>query len=275
MRDETTTGLEKLDGQSLRLLRAIDDLFLMHGLDIGCDDGRYPYLLNCRDLDSLDFYENFPQLGLTATRIDPKRTKLYLNGASRPIEFLTQGVMEPARLALPSAACYAIYIENTNRTIPQNGIFRTTVGTCFRNEESYDGLRRLLGFSMRELVYIGNEEIAKEHLVQSKEWVLDLCGKLKLKVEVEVATDPFFDMKGSKALMQRMFPVKEEFIVNGLSVGSVNYHRNFFGERRSIRCADTIAHTSCLAFGLERWVHTLINHFGDVGSALSAISRLS
>jgi hypothetical protein len=71
--------------------------------------------------------------------------------------------------------------------------------------------------------------------------------------------------------MQRLFPVKEEFVVDGLAIGSVNYHRNFFGERCSIQAGADTAHTSCLAFGLERWLHTLTEKFGSTAAALSAL----
>ena len=65
-----------------------------------------------------------------------------------------------------------------------------------------------------------------------------MCAELGLDVQLEVATDPFFDPNSGKAKMQRLFPVKEEFVVNGLAIGSVNYHRNFFGERCSIQAGE-------------------------------------
>ncbi len=127
---------------------------------------------------------------------------------------------------------------------------------------------------MREIVFIGPEEGAKEHLVRAKDAVTALCAELGLDVGLEVATDPFFDKNGGKAKMQRLFPVKEEFVVDGLAIGSVNYHRNFFGERCSIRAGGDLAHTSCLAFGLERWVHALTERFGSAEAAVSAVERL-
>ena len=128
---------------------------------------------------------------------------------------------------------------------------------------------------MREIVCVGPEEVAKNHLLRAKDVVTKLCAQLGLDVRLEVATDPFFDKNGGKAKMQRLFPVKEEFVVDGLAIGSVNYHRNFFGERCDIRAGDDTAHTSCLAFGLERWVHALTARFGGTDAAVSAIESLS
>jgi seryl-tRNA synthetase len=270
----TDNGLEVLDGGQLRLLRAIDAVFLRWAADWEAAEYRFPFLMRCEDLDSLDYYDNFPQLGLAAVRLSPRRLSTMLGCAPRPAKQIPAEAMEPSDFALPSAACYPLYVQLGGATLPAEGTLQTTVGTCFRNEEHYRGLRRLLGFSMREIVCVGPEERAKDHLLRAKVAVRGLCAELGLEVKLEVATDPFFDKDGGKARMQRLFPVKEEFVVGGLAIGSVNYHRNFFGERCAIRVGDAPAHTSCLAFGLERWVHTLTEHFGSADAALRAVESV-
>jgi hypothetical protein len=67
----------------------------------------------------------------------------------------------------------------------------------------------------------------------------------------------------------KLFPVKEEFVFRstsddpGLAIGSVNFHRNFFGERCEIGLADgSAAFSGCAAFGLERWLAALQATFG-------------
>jgi hypothetical protein len=270
----TDNGLSVLDGEQLRLLRAIDTVFRRFADGWDAPEFRFPFLMRCQDLDRFDYYDNFPHLGLTATRLDPERVGPLLAEASRPLDRVPTDVMEPSGFALPSAACYAIYVDLAGTTLPAGGTMRTTVGTCFRNENHYDGLQRLLGFSMREIVFVGPEDGAKSHLQRAKDAVLALCAELGLDVRTEVATDPFFDKNSGKAKMQRLFPVKEEFVVDGLAIGSVNYHRNFFGERCAIQAGDATAHTSCLAFGLERWVHTLTQRFGGASAAAAAVESL-
>ncbi|MGW1677390.1 hypothetical protein [Saccharopolyspora sp. NPDC002376] len=274
MTTTTDNGLSVLDGGQLRLLRAIDAVFLRLADGWDVPEFRYPHLIRCQDLDVFDYYDNFPHLGLAATRLEPERVGSLLAGATRPVDRIPADVLEPSAFALPSAACYAVYVDLAGSELPADGTMRTTVATCFRNEDHYAGLQRLLGFSMREIVFVGPEDGAKQHLLRAKDAVTALCAELGLEVGLEVATDPFFDKNGGKAKMQRLFPVKEEFVVNGLAIGSVNYHRNFFGERCSIRAGDDTAHTSCLAFGLERWVHTLTERFGSAAAALSAVESL-
>lgn len=275
MTTATDNGLGVLDGSQLRLLRAIDSVFLRLAEGWDAPEFRYPFLMRCRDLDTFDYYDNFPHLGLAATRLDPPRLGSHLAESSRPVDRMPTEVMEPAAFALPSAACYSVYVDLAGSTLPAEGAMRTTVGTCFRNEDHYQGLQRLLGFSMREIVCVGPEDTAKNHLLRAKDAVTALLAELGLDYKLEVATDPFFDKNSGKAKMQRLFPVKEEFVVNGLAIGSVNYHRNFFGERCSIQAGDGTAHTSCLAFGLERWVYALTDRFGSAAAALAAVESLS
>ncbi|MGW0423377.1 hypothetical protein [Streptomyces sp. NPDC003015] len=268
----TDNGLGVLGADELRLLRAFDALVLSWAQQLGAEERRYPFLLRPRDLEDIDYYENFPHLGLAATTADPERLNELRAGVDSPLRKLPTGVLNDAALALPSAACYSVYFHLRDRTLPAPENRVSTLATCFRNETHYEGLRRLLGFSMREIVFVGTADGATQHLDRAKELVLGLAGRLGLAMETQVATDPFFDRRGSRATMQRLFPVKEEFVVDGLAIGSVNYHRNFFGERCSISLPDgTPASTSCCAFGLERWVHALTTRFGDARTAAEAV----
>ncbi|MFJ4778910.1 hypothetical protein [Streptomyces sp. NPDC088762] len=268
----TDSGLGVLGADELRLIRAFDALILSWAERLRADERRYPVLLRAEDLEGIDYYENFPHLGLAVATADPERLTALRAATDRPLTALPAEVLNEARLGLPSAACYSVYFDLRGQTLPSEANRFTTVATCYRNETRYEGLRRLLGFSMREIVFVGDGDGAKEHLSGAKELVLGLAGKLGLDMKTEVATDPFFDSNGSRAKMQLLFPVKEEFVVDGLAVGSVNYHRNFFGERCEISLPDGgPAHTSCLAFGLERWVHILTARFGDPRSATEAV----
>jgi hypothetical protein len=125
---------------------------------------------------------------------------------------------------------------------------------------------------MREIVCLGPVEAVRSHLLSMKRKILDFCARLELPVTIEVASDPFFERSGERATMQRLFPVKEEVVHRGsTAIASLNFHRNFFGERCSISTADgQAAFTGCVAFGIERWLHALLDRF-ETTSAIEAV----
>ena len=79
------------------------------------------------------------------------------------------------------------------------------------------------------------------------------------------ATDPFFRPEKNAAwLIQKLDPVKTEFVFGGdLAVASVNLHYDHFGSAFEITRDGRPAHTACLAFGLERWVHMMLTVHGS------------
>ena len=278
-----TEGTEDTDGdrlavlgpEEMRLFRALDDHFRGWADEIGALEGRYPLLLRPADLDTIDYFDNFPQLGLAVAPLRADAVADAVAGLPRPIGPLPGALLADAPYLLPSAGCYALYATLKGRQLPAGGERHTTLGTVFRNEDHYDGLRRLLGFSQREIVFVGPADGARAHLEAIKPRVLGFADALGVELAVEVATDPFFDDSGSRAQTQALLPTKEEFLADGLAVSSLNYHRNFFGERFGIRAGDTVAHTSCLGLGIERWVHVLTARFGSAGAAAEAVAGLA
>jgi hypothetical protein len=57
--------------------------------------------------------------------------------------------------------------------------------------------------------------------------------------------------------------VKTEMVFGGsLAIGSVNLHRDYFGEAFEIRREGRDAWSGCIAFGVERWLHAILTRFG-------------
>ena len=128
---------------------------------------------------------------------------------------------------------------------------------------------------MREIICIGTRESVLEHLDSFKQRIRRFLTQVGLPFEVGVAQDPFFDPNGGRSIMQKLFPVKEEFLFGRqLAIASVNFHRNFFGERCDIRLHDgSHAFSGCVAFGIERWLAALGEQFADqAGHALRALA---
>jgi hypothetical protein len=78
------------------------------------------------------------------------------------------------------------------------------------------------------------------------------------------ATDPFSHPPNNpKWLAQKLEPVKTEMIHAGrLAIGSINFHRNFFGDTFAIGCGGEPAFSGCVAFGLERWIRAVLEVHG-------------
>ncbi|MCR3752108.1 aminoacyl--tRNA ligase-related protein [Lentzea californiensis] len=264
------SGLPTIGPETLRLWTELEARFLRWAAEFDAMPVRYPPLLSTADLDSLDYFENFPQLAVLGSRIRGDAAAKYAR-AGLPGPEVDAADLEPAGFALPSAACYSVYLDLRGTRLAESRRV-TTVATCFRHETHYDGLRRLLGFTMREIVCVGAQADVLDHLARSRQAVTGFLSELGLPIEVRPATDPFFDRDGARSVMQRLFPVKEEFVFgDDLAIGSINFHRNFFGERLDIRQAGgDHAFTGCLAFGVERWISALTTHFGETPAQLVA-----
>lgn len=264
-------GLVTLGPEGLRLKELLERRFLAWAAECGAVPMRFPPLMRVKDLDGLDYFRNFPHLPLIVTRLELERQPDYAKGGTR--ETIPVGDLATAEYALPSAACYSIYLH-LRGTALDGPLYVTTVADCFRNEQKYDELRRLWGFTMREIVCIGTAEDVQAHVTSFKERILGFADRLGLGLQTETATDPFYEPQSSRALMQKLFPQKEELVYGGtVAIGSLNFHRNFFGERCDIRAADgQPAFTGCVAFGLERWMHALLDRFGGIPAAAEALS---
>ena len=91
----------------------------------------------------------------------------------------------------------------------------------------------------------------------------------------ETATDPFFYASSSVAILSRASPTKREVVVNGKAIASLNQHRSYFGAKFGIRLAGAPIHTSCVAFGLERWGAMFQERFETPAAARRALHAIA
>lgn len=269
------TGLVSMDAGQLQVLRRLDEIFREAAITCRAREIGFPPISSVSALDRIDYFRNFPHLGLAVAPLRPETvTQLARHETAAGDSFDPSQLTRP-RYFLPSAACYPVYEHLRDRELSGAECI-TTVQRCFRNEERYEGLERLLAFTMREVVVIGSSTQTREFLDRRKEWVRHFAECVGLELVVQIATDPFFEAGGQRAQMQKLFPVKEEFVFQGrVAVSSVNFHRNFFGQRWNIRAEDgESAFSGCVAFGLERWLHALTMRYADDTAAiLDALSE--
>ncbi|MER5864808.1 hypothetical protein [Kitasatospora sp. NPDC002040] len=261
-------GLVPLDPVRTALLHGLDRLLTGLAAQLSAPEVVGPPLLPAEGLARLDYFRNFPHLGVSAGKFAPESFDGLAVGTAP-----TGLPLDPTGYLLPSATCYGLLLSLEGQDIGVGGLRLSATGRCFRNESHYDGLRRLWGFTMREVLYLGSREGAVEHLERGGEFVQGLAGRLGLTLTRAAADDPFYDKGGARARLISLDPVKHEFSApDGTAIASVNRHRNFFGERLRIRAgAQGPVFSSCVAFGVERWVHAMILTHGTPERALQQL----
>lgn len=168
--------------------------------------------------------------------------------------------LSPADLVLTPAACYPVYPLVAGRgPVPANGLRFDVASDCFRREPSRD-LDRLQSFRMREYVCIGTPDDVTNFRERWISRAQAMTTQLGLSHTVDQASDPFFGRVGQmRAVSQLQQSLKFELLVPVHSAEkptacmSFNNHREHFGAVWNIRDhAGNLAHTGCVAFGMDR-----------------------
>jgi hypothetical protein len=246
-------GLAVLGPAEIALRKEIEAEFAEWISGFGAVEVELPRLISIDDAAAIDYFHNFPQLGLTVSGLAEPDAVARRAKAGDPE--VTAADLEAPRYVLPSAACYGLYFALRGIQVPEITLY-TLRGNCFRRETHYTGLDRLLGFTMREVVAVGGRDAVEEFLISAHQVLRTGARRLGIEADLRPATDPFFEPDGARAKMQRLFPVKHELVSDrGVALASANFHRNFFGDRCGIRLSDgESAYTGCLGFGIERWI---------------------
>src|SRR3954470_20805770 len=155
-------GLATLGPGAVALRDALEQRFESWAASCGAERAIYPALMRVEDLAGLDYFENFPHLAVMTSGVNAPALAQGLGDPSR-LSAVAPEDLEESRLALPSAACFNVYLHLRGRTL-DGPVYVTTAANCFRREQRYEGLRRLLAFYMREIVCVGEREAVLEHL---------------------------------------------------------------------------------------------------------------
>lgn len=257
-------GQSSLSGKLLRLLRHLDAMVLALACDLPLAEYRFPPFIAAEKLQKLDYFKNFPHL-ITMPVVPEKSSLEAFAGAPLSADgSINLPPCCPPKEVLTPAACYHFYSELEGRRLSEP-LYLTTLATCFRREAEYIPLQRQWAFSMREVVCIGNLVEVNDFLDRFR-LVLELFFQERnWPVVFKTATDPFFNpSSNSKYLLQKLDPVKHEMVYRDeLAIGSINFHRNYFGDAFKITRDGEEAFSACVAFGLERWIYAMLNEYGE------------
>jgi seryl-tRNA synthetase len=165
-----------------------------------------------------------------------------------------------SELVLAPAACYPIYpIAASRGRTPTAGLWFDVTCDCFRHEASYE-IGRFQSFRMREYVRIGSPDQVIEFRERWFSNAKELADLLELPYRIDAASDPFFGRAGKlMAVNQIEQALKFELLIpvhsaeNPTACMSFNYHRDHFGTTWGLTLANgDVAHTGCVAFGMDR-----------------------
>jgi seryl-tRNA synthetase len=231
---------------------------------------RFPPVMSRRQLEKSGYLKSFPNLLGCVCALHGSEAAIrsaadrYESGG----DWTTS--LGASDLVLSPAACYPLYpLVATRGRVPAGGLIFDVAADCFRREPSRS-LDRLQSFRMREFVRIGRPE---EITAFRESWMSrarQLAEQLALPYSIEVANDPFFGRVGQiMAVSQIQQALKFELLIpyhakaRPTACMSFNYHREHFGQVWGLRDSrEELAHTGCVAFGMDRLVVALFANHG-------------
>ncbi len=219
---------------------------------------RFPPVLVRSTFDRTGYLHSFPDLMGSVhvfkggDREHRELSRRYDEGGTWP------QLLEPAEVVLSSAACHSLY-PLCSGVLPAEGRHLEINNWCFRHEPSADPAR-MVAFRMHELVYVGYPDVAQDHRDTMLAEGIRLLSELGLPMSTVPANDPFFGRVGSMLASAQLeenlklegtTPVGSEDRATAIISG--NCARDHFGDPFEITTPDgQVAHSSCVAFGVDR-----------------------
>jgi seryl-tRNA synthetase len=261
------------------VVERLNKVITLLGADQHAEVLRFPPAMRRHDFEDSEYLKSFPNLAgsIHSFQGNDRGHHRLLEALDRTIaagdeersdEWMDQ--QKPTRLVLTPAACYPVYPLIARRgKLAEAGAIVDVFAYCFRHEPSIDPSRMQM-FRMREYIRVGSPEQVMEFRQKWIERGSMLVRLLQLPFEIDLANDPFFGRGGKiVADSQREQQLKFELLVpvatpdKPTACLSFNYHMEHFGEIWNIRQADdSLAHTACVGFGMERTTLALFRHHG-------------
>jgi len=269
-------GQVMLEGMPLQLFRYLDTALADLEKNWTTQELLTPTLIPADVLAKCDYFRSFPNTVTFACHLEPDAAVInrfrarHEHKTTVDHEALTD--MATPEACLSPAVCYHVYHRNQRLMLPAEGVAYTVRGKCFRYESSnMREMTRLWDFTMRELVFLGTGEYVLEERERCVQIIGEFLDALGLAAEIRTASDPFYIAPdaSSKTYFQLTAETKYELSAvlpnnERLAIGSLNYHTDFFGRAFDITVEGAgPAHSSCIGFGLERFVCAFLAQHGN------------
>ncbi|MDO8281294.1 MAG: hypothetical protein Q7U10_01500 [Thermodesulfovibrionia bacterium] len=220
------------------------------------------------------YFSSHPQLITFGYRLPPHYEKIKSFAETAKEKKLTApedcGILEPTGFILEPFVCHNIYRSLKNERI-DGGRVISAQGKCYRYEGfRFSPLLRQWEFSMREIVLVGEHDFVVKTRQRGIELTQEMVSELDIDANLQIATDPFFVSTAASArTFQMMQSTKLELLLridDGKRTAAVsfNIHGKHFTTPMKIYDKDGVElETSCLAYGIERWMAAFIARWGE------------
>jgi seryl-tRNA synthetase len=266
------SGIDGLHARTALFERVVDGLqaLITRHRETGVEVLRFPPVMSRRNLEKSGYLHSFPHLLGTVCCLHGDEAEIRA-AVDRPAQdggWVAS--LAATDLVLAPAACYPVYPLAAERgALPANGLTFDVACDCFRHEPSRN-LDRMQSFRMREYVFIGAPEQVTEFRARWLKRAQGIARELGLTHELAGASDPFFGRVGKiMAVSQMEQALKLELLIpvrsgeEPTACMSFNCHRDHFGATWGLRTADgAVAHTGCVAFGIDRLALALFVQHG-------------
>ena len=234
---------------------------------------RFPPVMSRKQLEKSGYLKSFPNLLGCVCALHGSEASIRAAADRHETGGDWTEALSSSDLVLSPAACYPVYpIAAARGQLPAAGWQFDIEADVFRHEPS-KSLDRLQSFRMREFVKIGSPDQIVEYRERWLARAPQIAADLSLPYTLDVANDPFFGRVGQiMAVSQRQQALKFEMLIpyyakaTPTACMSFNYHREHFGVVWNMRDErGEPAHTSCVAFGIDRLaVAMFANHGVDL-----------
>ena len=282
---ENSPGVIIYQGNLLRIIRGLDQLFKEFALSRGAIEQEYPTTVPARSLASNGYLASFPQHAIFATPIHPDFKSLQdlvessKADSQEPRICLASSTLEQPRQVLAPTVCYHCFEGLRDKDLNSSELHLiTAIAKCHRHEyKTTNGLERLQTFTMREIIFYGSEKQVVAFRDEVLEFSKALLEKWKLKMRVIGANDPFFAIDaGKKRSYQSFLGLKQELQLflpyknKWLAVGSFNNHRDTLTRAYGINNSDQESQmfSGCVGYGYERMALGILAQVGHSTLAL-------
>jgi seryl-tRNA synthetase len=270
------SGVEGLHARTALFERVVEGLqtLITRHRETGVEVLRFPPVMSRRNLEKSGYLHSFPHLlgAVSCLHGDEAQIRAAVDRPAKDGGWTAS--LAATDLVLAPAACYPVYPLAAERgALPKNGATFDVACDCFRHEPSRN-LDRMQSFRMREYVFIGAPEQVVEFRTRWIERAQGIAQQLGLSYRLAGASDPFFGRVGKiMAVSQMEQALKLELLIPVRSAEdptacmSFNCHRDHFGATWGLRTADgAVAHTGCVAFGIDRLALALFVQHGRESS---------